>query len=136
MTHMHPLAPPFPCPDPSNGFLADHFGLLRHSYRRLTGRDLIDPGLIDRAAARALFEAPFALLSHDTQADPILTYGNRTVLRLFEVDVGATDRHAVALHGGGARSGGAGTTACGGCRRRALSTTIAGCGWRRAGDAF
>ena len=85
---MTPLAPPFPLPAESNDFLADHIGLLRRSYRQLTGRDLIDPGLADRAAARALFDAPFALLSHGTQADPILTYGNRTVLRLFEIDWG------------------------------------------------
>jgi len=80
--------PSFPEPDESNGFLADHIGLLRRSYRTLTGRDLSDPVLDDRAAARALFAAPFALLSHDTGADPILTYGNRTALRLFELDWG------------------------------------------------
>jgi len=80
---MNPPAPPFFSPAESNAFLADHIGLLRRSYRQLTGRDLIDPGLSDRAAALVLFEAPFALLSHDTQADPILTYGNRMVLRLF-----------------------------------------------------
>jgi len=79
----HP--PPFPAPAEANDFLADHLRLLRHSYRRLTGRDLIDPSLSDPDAAKALFDAPFALLSHDTQADPILTYGNRTVLRLFAV---------------------------------------------------
>lgn len=75
-------------PAASNAFLADHIGRLRRSYHHLTGRDLIDPGLPDQDAARALFEAPFALLSHDTRADPILTYGNRTVLRLFEIDWG------------------------------------------------
>ncbi len=79
----HP--PPFPAPTESNAFLADHLRLLRDSYRRLTGRDLIDPSLGDADAAKALFDAPFALLSHDTQADPILTYGNRTVLGLFTV---------------------------------------------------
>lgn len=79
------LDPPFPLPAASNGFLADHIGRLRQSYCQLTGRDLIEPGLNDRDAASALFEAPFALLSHDTQADPILTYGNRTVLGLFEL---------------------------------------------------
>ena len=85
ITGMVALAPPFPLPAASNAFLADHIGLLRRSYRQLTGRDLIDPGLTDRDAASALFEAPFALLSHDTRADPILTYGNRTVLGLFEL---------------------------------------------------
>ncbi|WP_295455836.1 MEKHLA domain-containing protein [uncultured Thiodictyon sp.] len=82
---MNRLEPPFPPPAQVNAFLADHIGLLRRSYRHLTGRDLIDSGLTDQAAALALFEAPFALLSHGTQADPILAYGNRTVLRLFEL---------------------------------------------------
>lgn len=77
---------PFPYPDPSNGFLSDHTRLLRASYRRVTGRDLIDPELDDHEAARRLFEAPFALLSHNADPDPILTYGNRRVLDLFELD--------------------------------------------------
>jgi hypothetical protein len=85
---MNPSAPPFPMPAASNDFLADHVALVRRSYHHLTGLDLIDPGLTDRDAARALFEAPFALLSHDTRPDPILTYGNRTVLQLFEIDWG------------------------------------------------
>ncbi|MBS1203005.1 MAG: hypothetical protein H6R22_1514 [Chromatiaceae bacterium] len=94
---MHPDQPPFPYPAEANAFLAGHVRLLRLSHRALTGRDLIDgktdPGLDDTAAARALFEAPFALLSHDTAADPILTYGNRTLLDLFELDW----RHLVAM---------------------------------------
>lgn len=73
-------------PGESNRFLLDHARLLWTSYRRLTGRDLVNPSLSDAAAARALFEAPFALLSHEAAPDPILTYGNRTVLDLFELD--------------------------------------------------
>ena len=37
------------------------------------------------AAADALFHAPFVVLSHDAAPDPILTYGNRTALDLFEL---------------------------------------------------
>ncbi len=77
---------PFPCPAESNGFLSDHARLLRESYRRFAGRDLIDPGLPDLPAARALFSAPFALLSHGTGPDPILSYANRKALELFELD--------------------------------------------------
>jgi hypothetical protein len=77
---------PFPYPAPSNNFLCDHARLLRTSHRHLTGHDLIDPDLDDREAARRLFEAPFALLSHTADPDPILTYGNRRVLDLFELD--------------------------------------------------
>lgn len=87
---MHRERPPFPYPDESNAFLASHIRLLRMSHRALTGRPLIDladeQALSDGAAARILFEAPFALLSHDGAADPVLTYGNRTALELFELD--------------------------------------------------
>jgi hypothetical protein len=34
-------------------------------------------------AARFLFAAPFALLSHDTQPDPVFNYANQTAMSLF-----------------------------------------------------
>jgi hypothetical protein len=36
--------------------------------------------------AQTLFEAPFVLLSHGTESDPILNYGNRMALTLWETD--------------------------------------------------
>lgn len=36
--------------------------------------------------ARQLFEAPFVLLSHGTESDPILNYGNRMALTLWETN--------------------------------------------------
>lgn len=36
--------------------------------------------------AQALFEAPFAIVSHGTQADPIFNYANRCALDLWELD--------------------------------------------------
>ncbi len=79
---MTPLA--YPCA--SNGFLSAHIQLLATSYQRLTRRHLVDPDLDAEAAARHLFEAPFVLLSHSADADPIMTYANRTALDLFELD--------------------------------------------------
>jgi hypothetical protein len=38
-----------------------------------------------RAIAKLLFFAPFAVLSHGLEADPILNYGNQTVLNLWEM---------------------------------------------------
>lgn len=70
-------------PGPSNDFQAAHAALLADSHLRLTGRELIAAG---PDLARRLFEAPFFLASHDTAADPVLTYGNRTALGLFEMD--------------------------------------------------
>jgi hypothetical protein len=37
--------------------------------------------------ARGLFEAPFVVVSHGTQADPILSYGNQAALELWQMDL-------------------------------------------------
>lgn len=75
-----------PEPSAENDYLADHIALLRRSLQRLTGRALVDPSLSGAAAAQAAFEAPFALLSHDTAGDPIFTYANRTAMTLFGME--------------------------------------------------
>jgi PAS domain S-box-containing protein len=62
----------------------DFFDLLTGSYRRLLGRPLIDIDLTPSEGPRWLYEtAPFGLLAHDTQADPIFVYGNRAVQKRF-----------------------------------------------------
>jgi hypothetical protein len=75
----------FPLPSEANSFLADHVALLRRSLRQLAGRDLIDVDLPAAEAAERIFRAPFVVLSHDATADPVLTYGNRRALELFEL---------------------------------------------------
>lgn len=75
------------CPSPENRFYAEHAELLLRSYSALTGRDLLEATqaeAIDRA--KALYEAPFFVASHDRSADPLLTYGNRVAQELFEMD--------------------------------------------------
>lgn len=68
------------------GWIA-HTQLLLESYRHWLGRDLVDrSGDLDAQAER-LFEAPFVVVSHGTQADPILSYGNRTALNLWKLDI-------------------------------------------------
>ncbi|BCX81051.1 hypothetical protein MIT9_P0629 [Methylomarinovum caldicuralii] len=71
-------------PSPANAWLAEHTERLRRSFRHWTGRDLVDPALDPVAAARRLYRAPFALVSHDDQADPRFDYANLTAQRLFE----------------------------------------------------
>ena len=66
--------------------LRDHVALLRDSLLHVTGRDLLDYPGANADPEEAAYEAPFALLSHDTREDPIFVYGNRTALRLFELD--------------------------------------------------
>lgn len=70
-------------PSAANDFLAAHARLLCDSCRHWTGRSLVDPALDDVTAARTLFEAPFAVVSHGTESDPIFNYGNRKALELF-----------------------------------------------------
>lgn len=72
-------------PSAANHFRADRAALIVASYRRLTGRDLLDPALDAADAARALYMAPFAVLAHDAGADPLFTYANLTAQRLFEM---------------------------------------------------
>lgn len=70
-------------PSAENAFQAAHVSLLLNSFRRFVGRELL-PGGGD--AAERLFKAPFVVVSHGTEADPILNYGNKAALKLWETD--------------------------------------------------
>lgn len=71
--------------DVPHRFLVTWSQLLLDSFRRWTGRDLLIRTGTPDAQAHALFAAPFVVVSHDTQADPILNYGNRQALDLWEL---------------------------------------------------
>jgi hypothetical protein len=64
-----------------------HTQLLLNSYRRWLGTDLIPRTGSEEDQAQALFLAPFVVVSHGTQADPILNYGNQTALDLWELGI-------------------------------------------------
>ncbi|MGL5096317.1 MAG: MEKHLA domain-containing protein, partial [Planctomycetia bacterium] len=65
----------------------DHSVLLLESFRRVVGRPLLDAvGDHADADARQLFLAPFVVVSHGVQADPILNYGNQAALDLWAID--------------------------------------------------
>ena len=64
-----------------------HSQLLLRSFRKWTGRELLSCRANPTDDAEALFEAPFVVVSHGTQPDPILNYGNRTALDLWEMDL-------------------------------------------------
>lgn len=55
--------------------------LIAASFARLTGRPLLEEA---PASAETLWTAPFALLAHGTEPDPIFFYANRMALELFE----------------------------------------------------
>lgn len=64
----------------------EHTQTLLDSFRKFVGRELTDRTGTVEEQARRLFEAPFVVVSHGTEADPILNYGNQTALNLWEVD--------------------------------------------------
>ena len=72
-------------PGPDNLYFAEHAGLLLDSYRKLTGRQLVPDGTAAQRA-KALYEAGFVVVSHDTAADPVFNYANLAAQRLFEMD--------------------------------------------------
>jgi hypothetical protein len=68
-----------------NDYLADHVALIAGSYLRLTGRELVAGARTPGEAAQLLFDAPFAVVSHDAAPDPLFNYANRAALAAFEM---------------------------------------------------
>ncbi len=68
------------------GWIA-HVRLMLDSYERWLGRPLIERHGAAQEQAHAIFAAPFVVVSHGTQADPLLNYANRTALQLWEIDI-------------------------------------------------
>lgn len=64
----------------------DHAQLLLASFARLLGRELLPGDGSAAERAERLFHAPFVVVSHGTEADPVLNYGNRAALDLWEMD--------------------------------------------------
>jgi len=62
-----------------------HVQLLVRSLKHWTGRELVPESSDPVKASRVLFEASFVLVSHGTQPDPVLNYGNQSALRLWEM---------------------------------------------------
>ncbi|MGD9670747.1 MAG: MEKHLA domain-containing protein [Hyphomicrobiaceae bacterium] len=55
------------------------------SHLRITGRRLVaDEG----DPVQMLWSAPFAIVAHGTETDPVFFFGNRKALQLFEMDFG------------------------------------------------
>lgn len=74
-------------------FVIRHTQRLLHSFHHWTGRSLhafgsanSETSAADDLSEHVLFHAPFVVLSHGTEADPILNYGNDQALMLWEMD--------------------------------------------------
>lgn len=63
--------------------LRRHARRLLESHRRWTGRDLLPLSSDDGENAVGLAKAPFVVVSHGPQADPVLDYGNDAALALW-----------------------------------------------------
>ena len=72
-------------PSEKNQFHSIHAGLLVSSFKLLTGEDMIGSDPAVESISRDIFFAPFAVLSHGTEADPIFNYANQCALDLFEM---------------------------------------------------
>ena len=59
--------------------------LLMNSYRHWVGRDLLQRKGEPEAQAQALFLAPFVVVSHGTEEDPLLNYGSHLAMTLWEM---------------------------------------------------
>jgi PAS domain-containing protein len=70
-------------PDESNDFHQAHVALLLKSYQRLLQQSLLESSE-QSAWGRLAFKANFALLSHNTDQEPLFNYANRAALELFE----------------------------------------------------
>lgn len=68
--------------------LIQHIQRLLYSFQHWTGKPLMN--ISDRLSpievANLLFQADFVIVSHGTEADPILNYGNQKALELWQMD--------------------------------------------------
>lgn len=63
-----------------------HTQRLLRSFHHWTGVPLLCSNEDQTTLSQALFEAPFVVLSHGAEADPILNYGNRQALKLWRME--------------------------------------------------
>lgn len=65
---------------------ADHIAILQANLQRFTGKSLMNVSEQGEQLAKTVFEAPFALVSHNNASDPVFNYANRMALELFEIN--------------------------------------------------
>ncbi|MEM8673395.1 MAG: MEKHLA domain-containing protein [Cyanobacteria bacterium P01_G01_bin.67] len=59
--------------------------IMAASYQQILGDKLIEPDYKPSELAKTLFYAPFVLVSHNNQAEPIYNYANQTALQLWSL---------------------------------------------------
>lgn len=68
-----------------HGTIIRHSQRLLHSYQYWIGQSLLDLNASPEDVAQGLFEAPFVVVSHSMERDPIFNYANRKALELWEL---------------------------------------------------
>ena len=69
-----------------NGWL-QHSQHIVDSYERLLGQPLVESLGSETELAESLFKAPFVVVSHGTEMDPLLNYANAEALQLWKITV-------------------------------------------------
>ena len=62
-----------------------HAQIVARSLKQWTGRDLMPGNWTASELSGKIFHASFVLVSHGTEADPVLNYGNAAALALWEM---------------------------------------------------
>ena len=66
-------------------FVIAQSGLIARSFKQFVRRDLLPGNPPGPGLAHRVFTAPFVVVSHGTEADPVLNYGNQAALNLWEM---------------------------------------------------
>lgn len=67
-------------------FYIRHGEILLRSYENLIGSELIGTKSDNTAGIIRIWDAPFAVVSHGKENDPIFNFGNKVALELFELE--------------------------------------------------
>ncbi len=63
-----------------------HAGIILHTYYKITGIMLFDSAYSPEYRSYLLYHAPFVVVSHGTQPDPVFNYANLTAQQLWQLD--------------------------------------------------
>lgn len=65
--------------------LENHVMCLLKSFKHWTGNDLLSSNETIHTLTEMLWKAPFVIVSHGVEPDPLLNYGNQKALELWEM---------------------------------------------------
>jgi len=76
----------YPEPAEDNGYLVDHVVVLDQSLKHWNSGGLIEDARSPYELAQRVYFAPFVVLSHGTEDEPLFNYANKMGQELFEMD--------------------------------------------------